>query len=238
MSKYGIDGREYPSVTTILGVLAKPALIQWASNVAVDYLASHSSSNDMFTALVGTSSIRNDEFDNARNAYKDKSTDALDTGSVVHNAIDAYIKTGSYHLDEGMVEENRCMESFIRFTHEHNVEFVENEMTVFDPVKRYAGTLDAVAKIDGKRYVIDFKTSSAIYSENWMQVAAYRGAYNKMKRKSGYGIAVLRLDKNEPKYELKLITDQKKISRYYKAFTHLVAYYYLIAKRRLKDGVD
>jgi len=35
---YAKDGVEYPSVTTILGILDKPALKGWAAGCAVDYI--------------------------------------------------------------------------------------------------------------------------------------------------------------------------------------------------------
>ena len=34
--RYYLDGKQMTGVTTILGVLAKPALIQWAANMAID----------------------------------------------------------------------------------------------------------------------------------------------------------------------------------------------------------
>ena len=41
MSAYIFDGVEYPSVTTILGILDKPALIGWAAGLAVDWCINH-----------------------------------------------------------------------------------------------------------------------------------------------------------------------------------------------------
>ena len=35
---YELDGKRMYGITTILGVIAKPALIQWAANMAVEYV--------------------------------------------------------------------------------------------------------------------------------------------------------------------------------------------------------
>jgi hypothetical protein len=51
----------------------------------------------------------------------------------------------------------------------------ECEKTVVNEEYGFAGTLDMIADIGGKRYVIDFKTSKdgTVYPEAHMQVSAY-----------------------------------------------------------------
>jgi hypothetical protein len=41
---YFYDGKPMTGCTTILGVLAKPALIPWAAKMAVEYIAQHGTS--------------------------------------------------------------------------------------------------------------------------------------------------------------------------------------------------
>lgn len=53
-------------------------------------------------------------------------------------------------------------------------EFVEKQLVNFD--ERYAGTLDALALIDGKFGVLDIKTSQAIYRDYNLQTSAYMAA--------------------------------------------------------------
>src|SRR4030042_5100812 len=58
-----------------------------------------------------------------------------------------------------------AVDAFIEFLNGKNIqvdpEFVEKQVVNFDD--RYAGTLDALALIDGKFGVLDIKTSQAIY---------------------------------------------------------------------------
>jgi hypothetical protein len=63
------------------------------------------------------------------------------------------------------------------------VEWLESEAPVVDEGEGYAGTLDAIAIIKSLSdvpFVIDFKSAKSIYSEYWMQVAAYEQARRKM----------------------------------------------------------
>lgn len=52
-----------------------------------------------------------------------------------------------------------------------DAEFVEKR--IFNPAHRYAGTIDALALIDGKFGVLDIKTSQSIYRDYNLQTSAY-----------------------------------------------------------------
>lgn len=59
------------------------------------------------------------------------------------------------------------------------------EMQLIDLELMEAGTLDRFVEIDGKRLIIDLKTSNAIYPSYWLQIAAYKRLFE---RKSGIKI--------------------------------------------------
>ena len=68
-----------------------------------------------------------------------------------------------------------AVEAAMRFIETRNIqvdpEFIEKRIIHYD--KRYAGTIDALALIDGKLGVMDIKTSQAIYRDYNLQTAAY-----------------------------------------------------------------
>ena len=43
--RYYIGDKQRTGTTTVLGILAKPALIQWAANMAVDYIKENAFDN-------------------------------------------------------------------------------------------------------------------------------------------------------------------------------------------------
>ncbi len=47
-------------------------------------------------------------------------------------------------------------------------------MNVISELMGYAGTLDRIINLNGKRILVDIKTSNAIYDSYWLQLAAYR----------------------------------------------------------------
>lgn len=102
-------------------------------------------------------------------AIKEKSAEE---GTRVHEAAEA-ILTGK----EPVVDENIApsVEVFRKFIEEKNVqvdpEWVERR--VANHSERYAGTVDAVAFIDGKLGVLDLKTSAGIYRDYNLQLGAY-----------------------------------------------------------------
>ena len=48
------------------------------------------------------------------------------------------------------------------------------DVPVFSEKYGYAGTIDYVCTIDGKTYIVDFKTSKQVWPEYELQVSAYK----------------------------------------------------------------
>jgi hypothetical protein len=78
--------------------------------------------------------------------------------------------------------------AFLEWLGAHKVQSLDAERTVYG--YDWAGTLDLYCKFDGKLYVIDYKSSKAIYDEMRYQVAGYRSAVGDCE-----GCGILRLDK-------------------------------------------
>src|SRR5207253_4465534 len=55
-----------------------------------------------------------------------------------------------------------------------NAESIAWDITVFSEKYGYAGTIDYICKIDGKTFIIDFKTSQQVWPEYELQVSAYK----------------------------------------------------------------
>lgn len=91
-----------------------------------------------------------------------------------------------------------AVDAFLKFSEDKNIqvdsEFVEKQVINFD--ERYAGTLDALALIDGKFGVLDIKTSQAIYRDYNLQTSAYVAAIQK-DFKNLQSRWILRIDQNK-----------------------------------------
>lgn len=72
--------------------------------------------------------------------------------------------------------EKPYVDAFRQFMEDHNPVFLETESTVFNKTYGYAGTMDAVVTIDGKTYIVDYKTGKRVWPEAALQLSAYRYA--------------------------------------------------------------
>lgn len=249
MARYKINGIEYPSVTEILGLRDKSdALIPWATGLMGAYIRQNAPIGANGALQVPLSLI-----DEAQREFRAVSQTALDVGSAVHKGIEDYVKTGVPIMPEDVDPAiYNGFAAFLQWEQAHSVAWEENEATVVDEIHGYAGTTDAVAIVDGKRLIVDFKTSKSIYPEYWMQAAAYRFArmsmagtyYFESREAVTYsktydqpqpieGVGILRVDKITGQPEWVVKTDLVWIGRKLDSFRALLNHYYLDADRKL-----
>lgn len=164
------------SVTTIIGGgIPKPALINWAKKFTAEYAC------DNYTklgALLEPDADGNIDRDGAVDwlkgaAYRDRDRKA-DLGTELHTATEAYIL--GKPMPPWSLPVRPVMEQFKKFLADYQPHYLLTEASVFNRSERYAGTLDAVAVIDGRRYLLDVKTGKGVYPEVALQMAAYRYA--------------------------------------------------------------
>lgn len=142
------QGNIVPGVTTILGILNKPALIIWANKLG----------------LRGIDSTK----------YRDE---MADIGTLAHYLIMSYLKKEKPNTDDYSKEQidkaENCLLSFFEWEKTHTIEPILIEAPLVSNLYGYGGTIDLYCKLDGEPTLIDFKTGKAIYPEMVYQLAAY-----------------------------------------------------------------
>lgn len=168
--KYTYNGQEIPSVTQILGIIAKPALINWSANTAIDSVRGAILPGKAYDEV----ELEN-IFETGRQAHNRKKVDAGNIGTFIHEWIEKYI-----HNEKPKMPVNsdlrESIEQFLGWKQKNNVEFLLSEQVVFSKKHKFIGTLDFVCTIDGVPFIGDTKTGSAIYPEYFLQTSAYRFA--------------------------------------------------------------
>src|SRR3990167_603667 len=185
---YTLDGKPMTGVTTILSVIAKHALIQWAANEAIGLISSKALKNSN-----GEYCVSEELLSEARTAHRKKKEGAADIGTLAHKWVESYIKDPDnthYEKDLAIMTDN-----FVKWAEENKVKFLQSEFRVYDSDLFYAGTLDFVAEIDGKKFIGDVKTGSGIYPEHFYQMAAYWNAWEKMGLEKLDGSVVVNITK-------------------------------------------
>ena len=138
-----------PGVTTILGVLAKPALIAWANRMG----------------LQGIDTKK----------YVDRAAHA---GTAAHEMIECHLtgqefNRNQYPEDLLSLAENGFIK-YLDWESHHVVENVESELSLVSEENQYGGTVDMYCMLDGKPTLVDFKTNATgIFDEMRHQVVAY-----------------------------------------------------------------
>jgi hypothetical protein len=111
---------------------------------------------------------------------------AGDKGSKVHDAISAilrgeevridskFLNRSTEQLEELTLEECDCILSFVNWRKEVKPESIAWDVVVFSEKYGYAGMIDYICNIDGKPYIVDFKTSQQVWPEYHLQVSAYK----------------------------------------------------------------
>jgi hypothetical protein len=210
---YDIDGESYPSVTTILGCIGKPALINWAANqeralitdAAADLYIDLCKAKPMSrSAYVTTLQARLGQ----QKAHKRELEKAAEIGTQAHGLIEWNMRRA---LDQKVGPEPRVVDdaqwAFMAFQDwaasvQLKPRFIEQ--TVFSRTHQYAGTMDLLAEVNSVLTLVDFKTSRGIYPESFLQNVAYQVALVEMGHATPSAGLIVRLPKHQsdPAFEV------------------------------------
>jgi PD-(D/E)XK nuclease superfamily len=214
------NGQEYPSVTTILQVIGKPALINWAAKVEREMVIEASSQLYLDCPLTPKMSAASWKMSLTKRlgtlkASQKELTKAGEIGSQAHALIEWNLKASlmqepgpSPHVTDKATWAFMAWEDWKKSV---NLKPIFVEQMVFSETHGYAGTMDLLAEVNGVLTVLDWKTGKAIYPESYLQNAAYRYALREM----GHGDAVqgiiVRLPKleSDPAFEVKTCPPEK-----------------------------
>lgn len=188
------DGSIVPGVTTILGIMNKPALVKWANNLGLQGIDSSAYVDE--TAKIGTLAhemvqeyLGGPEWD--RTAYNPGQID------LAENAVLSFYEW-----------ERRNVSSF-------KTTFIEEQFV--SETNRYGGTVDWYGELNGQLWLIDFKTCKTLYPEHTYQTAAYRA----LLLERGYrvdGVRILRIGRSEDESFDDKIIGREEIEDAYRVF--------------------
>ncbi len=199
---YTIEGQRLPSVTTVLDIIAKPALGPWYAKEERRYFET------AMLEVLSRSGARDPEYVLAAVAEAVTGVKAADRekqkaaaiGTAMHAGIEWTLRT---QLGEDAGPEPRLpdaaawgVESWKDWAKSVALGPLAIERTVYCEVCGYAGTLDLYARVRGVLTVLDWKSGKAIYPEAFLQNVAYRHAAMRRGMPSAQGL-IVRL----PKYQ-------------------------------------
>ncbi len=167
-----LTGQVVPSVTTVLRLLAKPGLDAWKLRQVAEAAVHHHDHLEKLRLGHGDR-VAVERLSQAANRIADR---AAERGTAVHASAEAWAK--GEPLPELASEHEGYAQAFRSFVGDWRPSFADAEVTIWDEELGYAGTLDArvVVEVEGRRHVIDYKTSKAVHPEAALQLAALANA--------------------------------------------------------------
>lgn len=185
---YDIEGDLMPSVTGIISTtLAKPALQNWIAKQEREHVIEQASK------LYGTPGLSLADFllqlrtslDVTKRADRTV-RQALEIGTQAHQWIEWETRRRMGQVvgraPDVSTPAQHAVAAWADWWEAHAVEPELVEQVVYSRRHRYAGTLDLIARVDGRRLLVDYKTASGgrCYRESHLQSAAYQAALDEM----------------------------------------------------------
>lgn len=187
---------EVPSVTTILKLLNKPHIATWANSLGWK-----------------------------RQNYKKVLEDKANSGTLVHEVCHEYLfnEGAKFNIpvDKLSYVKNN-LSTFKNFLDTHNLNPIWGEKSFSS--NKYGGTVDLYCELEGKKTIIDFKTSKKFYSSHFIQL----GAYIQLLETFDYNVeqvGILIIHEND--WDLKLL-DRNEMTTYIDLFNKLSDIFYIV----------
>lgn len=190
---YTLDDKPLKGITSVLGVISKPALYQWYANMVIEYIKNKCAKDDK-----GCFMVLPEVLEKARTSANQKKDDSADIGTIAHKMVELFVnakiqgKTIIVHImdavkdvevelkkeivlttkDEEMIK--IMFQNFMNWNTQNNPEYLYSEKKMYSEKVWVAGTVDLIFKMNGKTYIGDVKTYSGIYDRTpFLQCAGY-----------------------------------------------------------------
>lgn len=192
MTDYMVNGKRVPRVSEILDVLQfdkVDGLMDWAASCQTRRLS-----------------------------WRHEREHAADIGTVAHAMIEARLNDEDFDASNvppsilvGAEIAFKAWEDWYELKQRQwpDMEIIANEQTYVDEVNLFGGTVDCVAKMGGKNYVLDWKTSSRLQKRYHVQVAAYAQLAECVGGHEIAGAYIVRCDKKRGIWEEEYVDVQK-----------------------------
>lgn len=185
---YQIGDQVYPSVTTLLSALSKPALSNWIERTAIE--ATTKIAADVYSASL-VQPLSHSAFITAVQARvrgkKDSEKQlnkAANIGTQTHSMIEWRLRQmlNQAVADPPQISQEAAIaySAWLSWAEQHELNPIWIEETVWSHSNSYAGTMDLLAFVDGKTTLIDWKTGKSVYPEARLQNIAYQRALEEM----------------------------------------------------------
>jgi len=204
------DGKNLHGVTSVLRMWGDPgSLVNWAAGQAVDAIK------------------RGESPEEAKKAHLKVRDAAGDKGKEVHGQLEEAMNHWIESKSVGFTND-AVVDSVLTWMQKEGYTPLRSEFPVYHLDLWYAGILDAAVEKDGKKFILDFKTSGSLQTKNFYQCGAYSLAIKDMKQEAQIdGAIIVHIPRGasfNPDVNVYVRYDIKELEE---AFKHILAVYKL-----------
>jgi len=154
-------------------------------------------------------------YNRGRDGLSLRDQEALDTGTIAHQWIEADIKNKSFKtpdIEKEMMDKvENSMLAYEEWKDQVKFKLLKSELSLISEKYQFGGTIDIIGEINGQQAIIDLKTSEAIYIDHKIQVIAYKELYNENFTDSPITMVyILKLGKKDGGFSYHYLPDLKK----------------------------
>ena len=219
-SDYKYNNRRVPRVTSIVSsCIGKDEIVKWANSIGLE-------GKDYTTYM----------------------REVFDVGSETHSYIENFSKNIDVNFNAMQFYREKSKMAYLAYRRwydtlkrsNYDVEILKTEHTI--TCKYFGGTIDALYRINGKLYIVDYKTSNNVRLDNAIQLAAYNYLLEKTENIFVDGHIILQLNKDNISYNEYVLNIDNPLQKTYldqtkEAFMCCVLWFYYLTliKNNLKS---
>lgn len=178
-------GDQHPSVSTLLGVIASPALMQWMGNNGTKKLKVYSEvcAEVLMTDHTVGYKAAIDEMAEKRwkltektafwKSGKESGQDAADEGIMADAWLESHFRGVPVDLAALGPKARSMVDNALAWETKHEVKTLFTQRTFYNCKLNYAGTTDWGGIVDGELTLLDWKRAGAFYFNHIMQIWSY-----------------------------------------------------------------
>ena len=147
-------------------------LKQWAVNESISYIDTNWDIKKVYTKGDKAKILKDSKY-----VHNQKSKDATDIGTYFHDFLEQYIKARingiPFHNPINNISLSNAFVEFLKWERKNKVIWIASEMLVYNEELEVAGRLDALAYVNGKITIIDFKVANTVSPSYYLQTIGY-----------------------------------------------------------------
>lgn len=185
-----LDGKRLHGVTSVLKMWGDPnPLLNWGVKTAVDWIrdkstvtevhdpSDHPADKPVVVTEYKTNSL---VLDDARTAHLKKRDKAGDIGTQVHKELEEMMLDATKGVLERTDPYTGVVGKVRDWMIDQDITTIEAEANLYSKDWWVGGIADGIVEKDGKKYILDFKTSGTVQTKYFFQLGAYAHMWEEM----------------------------------------------------------